>query len=56
MQIHLAETALEVSNCRVENGTPVIPYVEKHGIFDVKVVAAHCVHVDDSEIGLLQQP
>ena len=54
LQIHLAETALEVSNCRKENGVPVIAYVEKHGILDVKVVAAHCVHVDESEIGLLQ--
>jgi 5-methylthioadenosine/S-adenosylhomocysteine deaminase len=54
LQIHLAETALEVSNSRKENGAPVIPYVEKLGILEVKVVAAHCVHVDDSEIGLLR--
>ena len=33
-----------------KRGAGTIPYVEKHGILDVKVVAAHCVHVDDSEI------
>ncbi len=54
LQIHLSETALEVTNCKAENGVPVIPYVERHGIFDAKVVAAHCVHIDDSEIGTLR--
>ena len=53
LQIHLAETALEVTNCRAENGVPVIPYVERYGILDAKVVAAHCVHIDEGEIGTL---
>ncbi len=53
LQIHLAETALEVTNCRAENGVPVIPYVERYGILDTKVVAAHCVHIDEGEIGTL---
>lgn len=54
LQIHLSETALEVTNCKAENGVPVIPYVEKHGIFGAKVVAAHCVHIDESEINTLR--
>ncbi len=54
LQIHLAETALEVTNCKAENGAPVIPYVERHGIFDARVVAAHCVHVDEGEINTLR--
>jgi len=29
---------------------PVIPYVKKQNLFDAKVVAAHCVHVDEGEI------
>jgi 5-methylthioadenosine/S-adenosylhomocysteine deaminase len=55
LQIHLAETALEVSNSRKEYGAPVIIHVEKHGVLDVKVIAAHCVHVDESEIAILQR-
>ncbi|MGQ9839801.1 MAG: amidohydrolase family protein [Anaerolineae bacterium] len=55
LQIHLAETAVEVTNCKAENGTAVIPYVERHGIFDAKVVAAHCVHIDESEISTLRR-
>ena len=29
---------------------PVIPYVKKHNLFDAKVLAAHCVHVDEGEM------
>ncbi len=53
LHIHLAETALEVENMRREKGMPVIPYVKKQGIFEAKVLAAHCVHVDLGEIHTL---
>src|SRR6185295_16598472 len=33
---------------------PVVPYIKKHGLFDAKVLAAHCVHVDDGEIRALK--
>lgn len=33
---------------------PVIPYVKKQHLFDAKVLAAHCVHVDEGEIHTLQ--
>jgi 5-methylthioadenosine/S-adenosylhomocysteine deaminase len=51
--IHLSETRQEVENCRKEHGMPVIPYVKKQDIFDAKVLAAHCVHVDEGEIKTL---
>lgn len=50
LHTHIAETALEVENSREEYGMPVVPYAKKQGIFDAKVLAAHCVHVDDGEI------
>lgn len=50
LHTHLAETALEVENSRSEHGMPVIPYVKKHNLFEAKVLAAHCVHIDDGEI------
>jgi 5-methylthioadenosine/S-adenosylhomocysteine deaminase len=50
LHTHLAETALEVENSRNEHGMPVIPYAKKQNIFDAKVLAAHCVHVDDGEM------
>ena len=54
LHIHLAETLLEVENMRNENGMPVIPYVKKQGLFEAKVIAAHCVHVDIGEIRTLK--
>ena len=54
LHIHLSETATEVENMRKEKGMPVIPYVKKCGIFEAKVLAAHCVHVDEGEIRTMQ--
>lgn len=51
--IHLSETQQEVENSRNEHGMPVIPYVKKQDLFKAKVLAAHCVHVDDGEIKTL---
>jgi 5-methylthioadenosine/S-adenosylhomocysteine deaminase len=54
LHIHLSETAQEVDDSRRLNGMPVVPWVKKHGLFDAKVLAAHCVHVDDGEIRALK--
>jgi 5-methylthioadenosine/S-adenosylhomocysteine deaminase len=51
---HLAETALEVDQSRREHGMPVVPWVMKQGLFGARVVAAHCVHVDEGEIRSLK--
>jgi len=50
LHTHLAETALEVENMRKEQGMPVIPYVKKQGLLEAKLIAAHCVHIDEGEI------
>ena len=54
LHTHLAETAFEVENMRNDQGIPVIPYVKKQGLFEAKVIAAHCVHIDSGEIRTLQ--
>lgn len=53
LHTHLAETAGEVEQSRSEHGMPVIPYVKKQNLFEAKVLAAHCVHIDDGEINTL---
>jgi 5-methylthioadenosine/S-adenosylhomocysteine deaminase len=55
LHTHLAETSTEVDNLRTEKGSRVLPYVERNNLFDAKVLAAHCVHVDDSEISILHR-
>lgn len=54
LHIHISETAFEVENMRKEQGMPVIPYVKKLGLFEARVIAAHCVHIDTGEIRTLQ--
>ncbi len=53
LHTHIAETAIEVENMRRENGMPVVPYVKKQNLFDAKVLAAHCVHIDEGEMRTL---
>ena len=53
LQIHIAETALEEENSRSEYGMPVVPYLKKLQLFDAKVLAAHCVHIDEGEMNTL---
>ena len=50
LHTHISETALEVENSRRDHGMPVVPYVKKQGLLDAKVIAAHCVHIDEGEM------
>ncbi len=54
LHIHVSETAGEVENIRKEYGMPVVPFLKKRGIFDAKVIAAHCVHIDEGEMRTIQ--
>lgn len=54
LHIHIAETYQEVRDWRDEYDMPVIPWVKKMGLLEAKVIAAHCVHVDDGEIHTLE--
>lgn len=54
LHIHISETASEVENIRNEQGMPVVPYAKKQGLFDAKVLAAHCVHIDEGEMRTLK--
>ncbi|MHB1355298.1 MAG: amidohydrolase family protein [Anaerolineae bacterium] len=53
--IHLAETADEVSNwVRATNRGPA-RWLEENGVLESKVTAAHCVHISDEDMGILQR-
>jgi len=53
LHTHIAETAFEVDNMRAEHGMPVVPFMKKQALFEAKVLAAHCVHIDEGEIRTL---
>src|SRR6185503_13514316 len=54
LHTHLAETAFEVETSRREHGMPVVPWVKKQRVFDARVLAAHCVHIDEGEMRALR--
>src|SRR3990172_8731058 len=54
LHTHISETSFEVENARRDWGMPVVPYVKKQNLFDAKVLAAHCVHIDTGEINTLK--
>ncbi|MGH7215520.1 MAG: amidohydrolase family protein, partial [Tepidisphaeraceae bacterium] len=54
LHIHLSETLLEVEESRKAHGMPGVPWIKKLGLFDAKVLAAHCVHVDEGEMRALK--
>jgi 5-methylthioadenosine/S-adenosylhomocysteine deaminase len=55
LHTHLSETLQEVEDSRRLHGAPVIPWVKKQGLFGARVLAAHCVHVDEGEMRALKQ-
>jgi 5-methylthioadenosine/S-adenosylhomocysteine deaminase len=55
LHTHLAETSFEVEQSRRDHGMPVVPWVSKQRLFDARVLAAHCVHVDEGEMTALKK-
>ncbi len=50
---HLSETILEVENIKNLYGLTPVRLMDRVGLFNVPVLAAHCVFVDDEEIEIL---
>jgi putative selenium metabolism protein SsnA len=52
--VHTAEGPEDLAQCQREHGKRIVQRFYDLGILAKKTIAAHCVHVDDDEIGLLQ--
>jgi 5-methylthioadenosine/S-adenosylhomocysteine deaminase len=55
LHTHVSETALEVENCRETHHRPVVPWIDRHGLLNTKLLAAHCVHIDEGEMFKLKK-
>ena len=55
VHIHLSETAKEHAECIGRHGVSPTGFFQKHGLFDVPVVAAHCVHLTDEDRAVLAE-
>ena len=51
--IHLAETREESAELETQHGSSIVQILSDNGIFEGKVLAAHCVWVSDQDISLL---
>ena len=54
LHVHLHEVREEVTQSRMSRGMGSIEYAARSGLLDAQVVAAHCVWLDDTDIGLLR--
>lgn len=55
IHIHLSETKGEVENCLKEYGKTPIALMNDLGLFELPTLAAHCVHVTDEDIAIMQE-
>ncbi|MBO7548944.1 MAG: amidohydrolase [Clostridia bacterium] len=53
LNVHLSESVTEVSDCIAKYGCTPVEYLEKLGIFENRVIAAHCANVTDNDIKIL---
>lgn len=55
VHIHLSETRREVEESFTRHGMSPISYAKEQGLFEGRVLGAHCVHLRDDDISLLAQ-
>ncbi|HMQ53038.1 MAG TPA: amidohydrolase family protein, partial [Anaerolineae bacterium] len=55
LHIHIAETALEQKNSLEAYNQTVVPWLAQYNLFKAKVIAAHCVHLQENEMFTMHQ-
>ncbi|EPR14085.1 amidohydrolase [Ruminiclostridium papyrosolvens] len=55
IHIHLLETVSEVESSKKDYGMTSIEICRETGVLDVPVMAAHCVHLSDSDLRIMQE-
>lgn len=53
--IHVAEGSSDAAHCRENYHSSVVQRLLKHKILGSKTIAAHCVHIDDTDMELLSE-
>ena len=54
LHTHLSETQTEVEEARKRWGKTPVQYLKDLGVFEVPVLAAHCVHLTDEDLEILK--
>jgi len=53
INVHLSESRFEVGSCMEQHGCSPVELLDSLGLFELPTLAAHCVHLSESDIGLL---
>ncbi len=53
LHIHVAETTFEQQGSLAQYDMTVVPWLDQYGTFKAKVIAAHCVHLNENEMRTL---
>ena len=53
LHTHLSETLKEVRDCNKQHGCSPVELLDRYGVLDENLVAAHCVHLTDSDMSLM---
>ncbi|MGI6257698.1 MAG: amidohydrolase [Anaerovoracaceae bacterium] len=54
MQVHVSETASEHEECKRKYGMTPVAYLDSHGLLGTRTTAAHCVHIEGEDYGILR--
>jgi 5-methylthioadenosine/S-adenosylhomocysteine deaminase len=54
IHIHVAETKQEVEEQLEAHDMAIVPWIDRQGLFEAKVTAHHCVHLEESELRTLR--
>ncbi|NMA95326.1 MAG: amidohydrolase [Clostridiales bacterium] len=55
IHMHISETKKEVLDCLEKHGRTPIKYLDDIGLFEIRTLAAHCVHLNEEDIQILGQ-
>jgi len=55
LHLHVSETRAEHEDCVRRTGLTPVALLEREGLLDLPVLAAHCVWVTEEDIGIMQQ-
>jgi len=55
IHLHVAESQEQVANSLATHGQTPVAHLASLGVFDVPIIAAHCIAVDDEDVAILAE-
>ncbi|CDZ74998.1 ATZ_TRZ_like [Peptoniphilus sp. ING2-D1G] len=55
LNMHISETKKEIYDCIAKHEKRPIEYLDDLGLFDLRVIAAHCTHLNEEEIDFISE-